>query len=99
MWVKVAKTSEIEEGSGKAVEANSQQIALFKAGGSFYAIDNICHHRGGPLGEGYLDGTVVTCPWHAWTYDVVTGECQSVPGVKQKKFNVKVEADDILVEF
>ena len=98
MWVKVAKISEVEEGSGRVVEANSQQIALFKTDGKFYAIDNLCHHRGGPLGEGCLEGTTVTCPWHAWTYNVTTGECQSVPDANQKCFKVKTEGEDILVE-
>ena len=48
MWAKVVKVDEIAEGSGKVVEANGQPIALFNMGGEFYAIDNICHHRGGP---------------------------------------------------
>ena len=98
MWTKVAKVSEIQQGAGIVVEANNQQIALFNVEGSFYAIDNICHHQGGPLGEGYLEGAVVTCPWHAWTYNVKNGECESVPGIKQKRFDVKVEGDDILVD-
>ncbi len=98
MWTKVARVDEIAEGAGKVVEANGQQIALFKLEGAFYAIDNICHHRGGPLGEGCLEGSTVTCPWHAWNYDVKTGICESTPDVKQKKFNVRVENDDILVE-
>ena len=98
MWQKVAKVNEVEDSTGKVVEVNGQQVALFKVGGTFYAIDNICHHRGGPLAEGYLEEGVVTCPWHAWTYDVKTGACQSVPDVKQKCFKVKVEGEDILVE-
>ncbi|MBI4353178.1 MAG: Rieske (2Fe-2S) protein [Candidatus Omnitrophica bacterium] len=98
MWQKAAKVNEVAEGGAKVVEINNQPIALFKVEGAFYAIDNVCHHRGGPLGEGALDGTVVTCPWHAWNYDVTTGECQTVPGVKQKRFPVKVEGEDILVD-
>src|ERR1043166_8519774 len=68
--VKVAKTTDLPPGQGKTVEANGREIALFNVGGTFYAIDNTCKHRGGSLGEGELDGTVVTCPLHAWTYDV-----------------------------
>ena len=98
MWHSVAKVSEIEEGKGKVVEAGNQPIALFKVEGNFYAIDNICYHRGGPLGEGYLEGTEVTCPWHAWGYDVKTGECHSMPEAKQKTFSVKIEGENVLVD-
>jgi NAD(P)H-dependent nitrite reductase small subunit len=98
MWEKAGKFSEMVDNTGKTVDVGGHSIALFKSGGSIYAIDNICPHRGGPLGEGYLEEGVVTCPWHAWTFDVKTGECQSVPGISQKRYNVKIEGDDILVE-
>jgi len=97
-WVKVANKSEVVAGSGKIVEIGDQQIALFQAEGNFYALNNVCPHRGGPLGEGELDGTVVTCPWHGWQFDVCTGESPINPVAKVKKFNVKVEGDDVLIE-
>ena len=98
MWRKAAKTSEWEDGQGKPVALGDKQLALFKVGGQFYALDNACPHRGGPLGEGHLDGAEVTCPWHAWTFDVKTGDCLSTPDTKQKTFPVKVEGDDILID-
>ncbi|MBI3251802.1 MAG: nitrite reductase small subunit NirD [Candidatus Omnitrophica bacterium] len=98
MWQKVATISEIEEGQAKPVDAGGKPVALFKVEGQFYALDNTCPHRGGPLGEGYLKGTEVTCPWHAWTFDVKTGACQGIPGVKQATFPVKIEGDDVLVD-
>ena len=73
-FIKVAKVADLPEGSGKLIEAGGKQIALFNAGGKFFAIDNACKHRGGPLAEGELEGTTVTCPWHGWEYDVTTGE-------------------------
>lgn len=97
-FVKVAKTGDIAEGAGKTVEANGREIALFNVGGTFHAIDNVCRHRGGPLGEGELDDTVVTCPLHAWTYDVTSGECFDDPSCPVETFAVKVEGDDVLVE-
>ena len=98
MWTKVCKVSEIEEGAAKTVTANETLVALFKAQGKIYALDNSCPHRGGPLGEGHLEGLEVTCPWHAWSFNVQTGECTSMPGMKQKSFPVKVEKDDVLVD-
>ena len=94
---KVAKKSEIPPGTGKAVEVGGKTIAVFNCEGAFYAIDNTCKHRGGPLAEGSLSGTSVTCPWHGWEYDVTSGVCQLDPSVQVQKFDVKVEGDDILV--
>ena len=59
-FVKVATKAEIEPGSGKKVEVNGKEIALFNVGGSFCAIDDTCSHRGGPLSEGSLEDNVVT---------------------------------------
>ena len=45
-------------------------IALFNVDGTFYALDGVCPHQGGPLGQGTLEGCIVTCPWHGWQFDV-----------------------------
>ena len=94
---KVAKKSEIPTGTGKVIEAGGKTIALFNCEGAFYAIENTCKHRGGPLGEGSLSGTTVTCPWHGWEYDVASGACQLDPSIKVQTFDVKVDGDDIFV--
>ena len=94
---KIAKTSEIPAGTGKVVEAGGKTIAVFNCEGSFYAVDNTCKHRGGPLGEGSLSGKTVTCPWHGWEYDVSTGACAMDASITVQKFAVKVEGDDVLV--
>ena len=94
---KVATKADIPVGSGKVVEVGGKTIAVFNCEGTFYAIDNTCKHRGGPLGEGSLAGTTVTCPWHGWEYDVSTGECQMDSSIKVQKFDVKVDGDDIFV--
>lgn len=96
-FVTVAKTEEIPAGEGRVVEAVGRQIALFNVDGTYWAIDNTCRHRGGPLGEGALDGTIVTCPWHGWTYDVTTGECSLDPSVCVEKLEVKVESEEIKI--
>ena len=97
-FVKAANKNDIGDGKGKVVSLDGNEIALFNVGGSFYAIDNTCKHKGGPLGEGELDQAQVTCPWHGWQYDVTTGACSTNPSVCQKKYNVKAEGDDILIE-
>lgn len=97
MWQKSLKVSEIQEGLGNVAVLNGKEIALFKYEGKIYALANICPHRGGPLGEGSLDGSEVICPWHAWSFDVKTGQCQALPDVKQPVYEVKVDGEDILV--
>ena len=94
---KVAKKSEIPPGTGKVIDVGGKMIAVFNCEDKFYAIDNTCKHRGGPLGEGSLSGTTVTCPWHGWEYDVTSAACTLDSSITVQKFDVKVEGDDILV--
>jgi len=96
--IKAAAASEIANGQGKTCDVGGKAIAIFNVNGQFCAIDNTCVHRGGPLGEGDLDGNVVTCPWHGWQYDVTTGVSPVNPAAKVTKYNCKVEGGDILVE-
>ncbi len=97
--VKVAQTSELAPGEGKTVEVEGQNIALFNVDGTFNAIDNTCTHVGGPLGEGDIDGEIVTCPWHGAGFNVKTGAVTNPPaGSDVRSFPVKVEGDDVLVE-
>ena len=96
--IRVGSVSEVPAGEGRVVEAGGRALALFNVDGAFYAIDNTCAHRGGPLGEGELDGTVVTCPWHGWRWDVKSGANANNPAVKMACFPVSVEAGDVFVE-
>jgi len=96
-FIKVAIKDDIKPGTGKKVDLNGTPLALFNVDGTFYAIDNTCLHRKGPLGDGEVEKNIVTCPWHGWKYDILTGNCQTNPGLKVKSFKVKVEGEDILV--
>jgi nitrite reductase/ring-hydroxylating ferredoxin subunit len=96
-FVTAAGTDAIAPGTGVAAEVNGRSIAVFNVGGTFYAIDNTCVHRGGPLGEGELEGDCVTCPWHGWEYNVRTGACINNPSASVKTYQVKVEGTDVKV--
>ena len=97
---KIAKTSDLAPGSGKVVEADGETIALFNVEGTFYAMGNTCPHRGGPLGEGSLEGNTVTCPWHGAQFNVTTGEVLAPPAATGvKSYPVRVEGEDVLIEF
>ena len=96
--VRVAAIEDVPVGQGRVVEAEGKDLALFNVDGAFYAIDNACVHRGGPLGEGDLEGTIVLCPWHAWRWDVTTGANANNPAVKMACFPVTVEDGVVFVE-
>jgi len=96
--VKVAMVEEVPPGEGRVVEAGGRTLALFNVDGRFYALDNACLHRGGPLGEGDLEGTIVRCPWHAWRWDVTSGANVNNPAVKMPCFPVTVDDGVVLVD-
>ena len=98
MWHKVAKVSDIAAGCAQTLEISGKMIALFNLDGKFYAVDNRCLHRGGPLAQGHLEGNVVTCPWHAWQFDIPSGKCHTMPDTKQNVYPVKIEKDEVYVE-
>ena len=98
-FVKAAGVSDIKNDCGAAVDLQGKSVAIFNSQGKFYAIDNMCKHRGGPLGEGSLDGNVVTCPWHGWQFDITNGQCLTNPSAQALcSYPVKVEGNDILVD-
>jgi nitrite reductase (NADH) small subunit len=96
-YIKVASVSQIAPGTGMVANVNDKEVAVFNVDGSFYAIENICKHRGGPLGEGELEGETVTCPWHAWQYNVKNGNCLTKEGIKMDTYEVHVEGDDVKI--
>jgi PAS domain S-box-containing protein len=81
-WIKVADVADLSPAGGAVVDVGGQSVAVFSVGGELCAIDNTCPHQGGPLGEGTLEGDVVTCPWHGWSYSVRTGCPVLTPPVK-----------------
>ena len=96
--VRVAGVGELGPGENRVVEADGRSIAVFNVEGRYYAIDNVCPHRGGPLGEGDLDGPVIACPWHAWRWDVRTGANTNNPAVKVACYAVSEDAGGIFVQ-
>ena len=94
---KVAQVSEIPAGGCKNLVLGDREIALFNIDGKICAITNTCPHRGGPLGEGDLEGKTVTCPWHGWQFDVTTGVSPVNPSATIATYEVKVEGNDVLV--
>jgi nitrite reductase (NADH) small subunit len=97
-FIKVALVTDLTPGKGHIFELNDLKVALFNLDGKFYAINNTCCHRGGPLGDGEVEGEVVTCPLHSWKYDVTNGQCTTNPSAKVASYEVKVDGQDVLVK-
>ena len=97
-FVKVCTTGEVKAGCGKSVDINGKAVGGLNVDGQFYAINDVCGHRGGPLGEGEVDGRTVICPWDGWRYNGPSGENELLPSLPTEKFEVKVEEDDVLVD-
>jgi len=97
--VRVAAKADIVPGTAIAVDVKGQKIAIFNIAGTYYAIGDTCTHRGGPLSQGAVEGTTVTCPWHGAKYDVTTGDVLSPPAPRGVgSYKVFVEGNDIKVE-
>ena len=96
-FVKLATLEELPAGSAKEVEFEGRVYAIYNVEGEISAIDGICPHQGGPLADGTVEGTTVTCPWHGWQFDIRTGKTPLGSRIKQAVYEVKVEGQDVLV--
>jgi nitrite reductase (NADH) small subunit len=96
-FVTVARVGDVPPGTAKVVRANDREIALANVDGQFYATQNECLHLKGPLGDGMLEGQVLTCPWHGWQYDVRTGENEFDRAIALETFDVAVADGEVRV--
>jgi len=98
-YTKAADRSDLPPGHAMSTEIEGQPIALINCGGEFFALDNVCPHRGGPIGEGYVDchNLTVQCPWHGWTFSLDTGVSPVNSMAKVQKFDVRVEGEEVKV--
>jgi nitrite reductase/ring-hydroxylating ferredoxin subunit len=104
----VAPVSEMPPGTRRSVKIGSRAVAVFNAGGQFYAVRDVCPHQGAPLSKGVLVGELtacrpgeysfdsgrphVKCPWHGWEYDLATGQSTYDPA------HDRVRAYEITIE-
>jgi len=97
-FVPVTTVGELAEGTGREFTVAGRVLAVYRVGEEYHALDGICPHAGGPLGQGRLDGCVVTCPWHGWQFDVSTGRHCLNPRLQQPSYPVRVVGEQIEVE-
>ena len=97
-FVRVASTADVPDPGRELVEVGDRLVALFHVGGKFFAIDDVCTHDGGPLGEGQLEGFTIACPRHGAKFDIRDGRALTMPATQPTvAHEVKVEGDDVFV--
>ena len=97
----VFKVGDLPTGRCKVAEIGGRKIAVYHVEDGFYATDNMCPHRGGPLAEGDLIGREIVCPWHLWSFDIETGVNPGSPEgseIRVCTHHVRVEGDSVLVQ-
>ena len=93
----VSHKAALQPGEVKEVIAGGIAIALCNVDGEYHAVTNTCAHAEGPLGEGTLEGAVLTCPYHGWSYDITDGACLTNSEVSITTYEVAIEGDAVCV--
>jgi nitrite reductase (NADH) small subunit len=95
---RIGSLAELRKGKPLGVTVDGRTVAVFDVNGEVIAADGKCPHAGGPLCKGRLSGATITCAWHGWSYDLITGECDEDPTLSLARYPVRIEGDDIFIE-
>ena len=98
-WKRVAAAADVPAGEVRVFAVDGRSLAVANAGGDFYAIDDVCSHDGGPLGEGAVWGTQVECPRHGARFDLKTGRPTTLPAVVPvRTYPARLQGEDVEVD-
>lgn len=98
-FVKVAKLSDIPPGNLIGVDVGDLRIAIGNVDGTLFAVQSECPHMGGPLEEGFLEGTSLQCPWHAGDFNITNGEAINPPATGTLScYKLRLQGDDVEME-
>ena len=99
MKIRLGCVSELPSvGEAREFLCDNKQFCVTNVNGRLSVLDNVCPHRGGPLGGGVIDDGKLICPWHGWQFDPVTGKSLHVPDTEVKVYKLVVDGDDAFVE-
>lgn len=96
--VSVGRADAIPEGGSTVVRVNGKDVAVFRHGGAFFAIDDMCPHMGASLAGGFVEEGIVTCPWHYWRFRLRDGAWADNPRVKTGCYTVHLVGDELELE-
>ncbi len=95
---KVCRVSDLKDGDSGTLTVNRKVIAVFRTGDQYFAIDDTCPHMGAPLSTGFVEGGIVTCPWHYWRFRLNDGAWADNPRIKIGCYPVHIVGEDIHIE-
>jgi nitrite reductase (NADH) small subunit len=98
-FIKIGAESELPaENEAREFPCGEKTICVANVDGRITAMDNVCLHRGGPLGQGVIDEGTLVCPWHGWAFDPATGEAIHNRTARVSVYPIKIENGDVLIE-
>ena len=98
-FIKLAASADLPAiNQAKEIACNGKTLCVANVEGVLHAMDNVCLHRGGPLGQGMIENGKVVCPWHGWAWDPTTGQAANSPGVKVAVYPVQVEGGAVMID-
>ncbi len=98
-FIKLASQSDLPAvNEAKEFPVGDRVICVANVNGTLSAMDNVCLHRGGPLGQGVIESDKLVCPWHGWQYDPKTGQVMHNPNAKVPVYPIRIENGDVMVE-
>lgn len=96
-FVRVGALAAISPAAATIVQIGRYDVAVFRLGEEAVAYENACPHQGGPVGEGIVEGATVTCPWHAWCFDLQTGKLTLGDFAQLRRFRVRIDDGIVFV--
>ena len=98
-YVKLTAKSDLPaENEAKEFTLGDKIICVANVNGTISAMDNVCLHRGGPLGQGVIEGDKLVCPWHGWQWNPQTGQAVHNPAAKVAVYPLKIENEDVMIK-
>ena len=98
-FTKIATQSDLPAtNEAKEFSCANKEICIANINGEYSAMDNVCLHQGGPIGQGMIEQGKVVCPWHGWAWDPKTGEATHNAKARVAVYPVKIENGDVLLE-
>ncbi len=95
-FVRIGSKEELPPpGQAREFPCGTRTICVANVEGKFEAVDNVCPHRGGPLGLGIVEGNKIVCPWHGWEFELATGNNPFTPNLGVAKYELKIEGDEV----
>jgi len=99
LFIKITTQSDLPSiNEAKEFSCANKEICIANINGTHSAMDNVCLHQGGPLGQGMIENGKVVCPWHGWAYDPKTGQVGNNPNLKVAVYPLKIENGDVLID-